>query len=74
MEGINGIAGCVDEIMIRTENLCKSYRQHSHYEVRAIYDINVNISKTVFGISWAIWFRENHLAEYYRYSGQTYCG
>lgn len=48
MEGINGIAGCIDEIMIRTENLCKSYRQHSHYEVRAIYDINVNISKNSF--------------------------
>ncbi len=48
MEGINGVTGSVDEIMIRTENLCKSYRQHSQYEVRAIYDISVNISKSSF--------------------------
>lgn len=34
--------------MIRTENLCKSYRQHSHYEVRAIWNINLNISKNCF--------------------------
>lgn len=48
MEGINGITCCVDEIMIRTEYLCKSYCHHSHYEVRAIYDININISQGSF--------------------------
>jgi putative ABC transport system ATP-binding protein len=45
VEGINGVTGCVDEIMIRTENLCKSYGHYSHHEIRAIYDINLNISK-----------------------------
>ncbi|MEP9411863.1 MAG: ABC transporter ATP-binding protein [Candidatus Brocadia sp.] len=34
--------------MIRTENLCKFYSQHSHHEVCAIYDVNVNISKNSF--------------------------
>lgn len=34
--------------MIRTEYLCKSYCHHSHYEVRAIYDININISQGSF--------------------------
>ncbi|MFN3532364.1 MAG: ABC transporter ATP-binding protein [Candidatus Brocadia sp.] len=48
MEGINGVTGGVDEIMIRTEHLCKSYSQHSHHEVRAIYDINVTIAKNSF--------------------------
>ncbi|WP_230402525.1 ABC transporter ATP-binding protein [Candidatus Brocadia sapporoensis] len=48
MEGINSITGCVVAIMIRTENLCKSYGHHSQYEVRAIHDINVNIAKNCF--------------------------
>lgn len=34
--------------MIRTENLCKSYSHHSHHEVRAIYDINLTITKNSF--------------------------
>lgn len=45
MEGINGVAGCVDEIMIRTERLGKFYSHSSQYEVRAISDITVKISK-----------------------------
>ena len=48
MEGINGLTGYVNAIMIRTENLCKSYRHHSHHEVRALYDIHVTISKNSF--------------------------
>ena len=48
MEGINGVTGYVNAIMIRTENLCKSYRHQSHHEVRALYDIHVPISKNSF--------------------------
>ena len=48
MEGINGVTGYVNAIMIRTENLCKSYRHQSHHEVRALYDIHVTISKNSF--------------------------
>lgn len=47
MEGINGITGYV-VAMIRTEHLCKSYCQHVHHEVRAIYDINITISHNSF--------------------------
>ncbi len=34
--------------MIRIENLCKSYSHYSQHEVRALHDINVNISKNSF--------------------------
>lgn len=34
--------------MIRTEHLCKSYSHSSQHEIRAIYDINVTISKNSF--------------------------
>ncbi|MFO0853081.1 MAG: ABC transporter ATP-binding protein [Candidatus Brocadia sapporoensis] len=48
MEGINGVASCVDEIMIRTEHLGKFYSHSSPYEVRALSDITIKISKNSF--------------------------
>ncbi len=36
--------------MIRTEKLCKSYSIHSRHEVRAIRDINLNITKNTFAV------------------------
>ncbi|MDN3513116.1 MAG: ABC transporter ATP-binding protein [Candidatus Brocadia sp.] len=36
--------------MIRTENLCKSYRWHTRQEVRAIHDINLHIPKNSFAV------------------------
>ncbi|NUO10034.1 MAG: ABC transporter ATP-binding protein [Candidatus Brocadia sp.] len=36
--------------MIRTENLCKSYRWHTRQEVRAIHDISLHIPKNSFAV------------------------
>jgi len=48
MEGVNRVAGCFNEIMIRTENLCKSYHCHTRHEVCAIQDVSLHISKNSF--------------------------
>ena len=48
MEGISRVAGCINEIVIKTENLYKYYSSHSHHEVRAIRDITLDITKNSF--------------------------
>ena len=48
LEGINRVAGCINEIMIRTEKLYKSYLCHTRHEVCAIQDISLHISKNSF--------------------------
>ena len=48
MEGINRITGCLPEMMIKTENLCRYYSSHLRHEVRAVRDINIEISKNSF--------------------------
>ena len=48
VEGVNRVAGCIDEIMIRTEKLCKSYHCHTRHEVCAVQDISLHISKNSF--------------------------
>jgi len=35
-------------MMIKAEGLCKYYNHHAHHEVRAIYDINLDIAKNSF--------------------------